>query len=188
MGSRDLQNGAPASETHAALSKAPITPPGATFHTHLRGRGGRWWKGIVKRARISALSLTREQASPLVRGRYQHLLRSALKEAELTDNVWHSLRTKETALPTMFLVLFSIVGERQGKEGAGGAAAALPAQCGEVRRPPPAKGPEPPKPPSGGRRLNGPSPGLEPQRDQGTWDGRDQGRNPAPRLPPQHSP
>lgn len=93
----------------------------------------------------------------------------------------------------MFLILFSTVGRREGKECTGGAAAPRPrrvpggstASPSERSREP---GLESPKPRSSGRELNGSSPGLEPQRGRGACDGRDHGQNPARRPGPRHSP
>lgn len=108
------------------------------------------------------------------------------------NNARHLLRPQDTVVPTMFLVLFSIAGGREGKESAKGAAegafrgfpgGSATSPCGKVPR-----GPEAPKSRSGGRELNGPSLGLEPQRGRGDRDGRDRGRNPAQRPQSQHSP
>lgn len=93
----------------------------------------------------------------------------------------------------MFLILFSTVERREGKEGAGGAAAPRPrrvpggsmASPGERSQEP---GLQSPKPRSSGREMNGSSPGLEPPRGRGARDRCDHGWNPARRPRPRHSP
>ena len=49
-------------------------------------------------------------------------------QAEIRNNAWNPIRAQNTAAPTVFGILFSIVAGGEGKEGAGDAAARLSAE------------------------------------------------------------